>query len=81
MNEQFTTQINRLEEYLEVVGQSQNTEAVLGLGVSITQTASNILATSPENSIVNEVYDLVENLESVLLCNLECGNAPQEILV
>ena len=31
--------------------------------------------------MLNEVYTLVENLETALLCSLQCGEDPSEILV
>ena len=32
-------------------------------------------------TVLNDVYSLVENLEAALLCSLECGEDPSEILV
>ena len=72
---------NRLEGYLEVARESQDDESITTLARSITLIADNILATNPEDDILDGVYELVEDLESVLLCVIECGDLPIEIMV
>jgi len=72
--------IERLNEYLEVVRESHNPEAVFELGALITEIGSNIIDIDPKNSTLDNLYDLVDNLESVLLCNLNCGDSAREFL-
>ena len=61
--------------------ESQDDESITTLARSITLIADNILATNPEDDILDGVYELVEDLESVLLCVIECGDLPIEIMV
>ena len=69
-----------MEEYLGVIQASDDPGAVETLGMSITETANNILEANPEKEITEDVYLLLENVETVLLCDVECGEAV-EILV
>ena len=49
--------------------------------VSITDTTSNIIAQNPPKEILDDVYEVVENLEVLLLCSKTCGEDPSVILV
>ena len=49
--------------------------------VSITDTTSNIIAQNPPEEILDEVYEVVENLEVSLLCSKTCGQEASVILV
>ena len=71
----------RLEDYLDVVRLSGDSEAIYSLGTSLTQTANNILISNPQRDTVDGVYGLIEDLESVLLCDLECGEPPRQFTV
>ena len=51
------------------------------LGASITDTTSNIIAQAPPEEVLDEVYELVENLEMTLLCSKTCGEEASVILV
>ena len=48
---------------------------------SITDITSNIIAQNPPKEILDEVYEVVENLEVWLLCLKTCGEGPSVILV
>ena len=49
--------------------------------MSITDTTSNIIAQSPQEEILDQVYEVVENLEVLLLCSKTCGEEASVILV
>eukprot|EP00009_Paramoeba_aestuarina_P000425 CAMPEP_0201514108 /NCGR_PEP_ID=MMETSP0161_2-20130828/6022_1 /ASSEMBLY_ACC=CAM_ASM_000251 /TAXON_ID=180227 /ORGANISM="Neoparamoeba aestuarina, Strain SoJaBio B1-5/56/2" /LENGTH=799 /DNA_ID=CAMNT_0047910563 /DNA_START=939 /DNA_END=3335 /DNA_ORIENTATION=+ len=73
--------IDRLGEYVEVLqtSASTDTEAAFALSSSITQVASNIIDTEPKDDTLDDVYELVEEVESLLLCNLQCGEVAPTI--
>ena len=56
-------------------------EQATSLGVSIAHSTTNILLESPEDDVLDGVYSLLEELESVLLCGSVCGQDPILILV
>jgi len=78
--EQQEEVIDRLEDYLVAVAATNDTEAINALSASISTTASNILAEDPEGEVLDEVYELIENLQSTLLCTLQCGEEPTQSL-
>ena len=50
-------------------------------GNSISGTASTIIDQDPSEEVLDDIYELVENVEASLLCTLECGENPSVILV
>ena len=64
---------NRLEEYIQVVQSEGNLEEITALGESIVNTATDILSENPSDETLDEVYVLLESLESAISCSLECG--------
>ena len=46
------------------------------------ETSNNILESNPDSDvIVQNIYGLLEDLEAVLVCGMECGEVGAEILV
>ena len=74
---------NRLEDYITIIQGSENTtaETVTSIATTITETANNILQTAPSTAVVDDVYELLGDIESVLLCYMDCGGDPTEIVV
>ena len=73
---------HRMEDYLDVITtETTEMELLIPLATSLIQTSSNILASSPKDELNDEMYVLIENLESVLLCGLRCGEESIEIQV
>ena len=66
-------QKKRLEEYIEVVQQTGGIEEIQSLGESVVETATDIVNTNPSDETLDEIYVLIETLESALACQLECG--------
>ena len=71
-----------MEQYLEFIRDREtNTETLLTLATSLTQTSSNILVANPEDVIIDELYVFLQELQTVLLCGLTCGEEAIKILV
>ena len=51
------------------------------MGEAIVETSNNILIEGGGEKQQEEVYELLEELEAALVCNLECGEEPAVILV
>ena len=66
----------RLEEYIEVVQAEGGQEEIESLGQSVINTAEEILAENPSDETLDEVYLLLETLESAISCASECGSPP-----
>ena len=52
-------QKQRLEDYLDVIRESNDTEAAASLGASITEIANNIIVTEPDEEILGKVYEVL----------------------
>ena len=79
-----TKNINRLENILEIVQESDNPDAVEVVGEAIVQTVNNIIKEGEGEGggeVEEEVVELLEELEVALVCSLECGEEPSVILV
>ena len=66
---------------MEVVQSGGNTQQITALGGSIVTTTSEILTQDPPDDTLDEIYFLLENLESSISCQLACGEESLEIQV
>ena len=73
---------NRLDDYITIVQETPTTSTtVTTLASTITEAANNILETRPNPDIIDEIYEVLNDVQSVLLCYMECGAEPIEIAV
>ena len=73
---------NRLDDYITILQETPTTSTtVTTITSTITETANNILETKPNSEIIDEIYEVLNDVQSVLLCYMECGAEPTEISV
>ena len=71
----------RLEDYIDVVSGSGDPDKVDELASNIIEITNNIISTQPPDEIVDDIYGVLEELEVLLSCSLNCGERSREYLV
>ena len=72
----YSHKITRLDDYISIVQQEGTLEELESLGESIVSSATDIININPSNGVLDQIYEVVEHLETAFVCQSVCGQEP-----